>query len=136
MALRLATSARNAAADAVVDLLDAGAGPATIEVRTGSQPATPATGATGTLLVTFTLNDPAFGSASVGVATLSVSPAISAVAVANGTAGWFRAFDSNGAVVLDGACGTAGSELNLTTTTISIGLTVTITSGSYTQPQG
>lgn len=136
MALRLAAASRSAAADAVVDRLDAGSGPATIEVRTGSQPATPATGATGTLLVTFTLNDPAFGSASAGAAALGVSPAVTATGVADGTAGWFRAKDSDGNVVLDGACGTSGAELNLSTTTISTGLSVSITSGSYTQPQG
>lgn len=45
MATRIATSARNAAADAVVDLLDAGAGAGHIEIRTGAQPATPNTAA-------------------------------------------------------------------------------------------
>lgn len=48
MATRISTSARNAAADAVVDLLDAGSGAGYIEIRTGSQPATPNTAATGT----------------------------------------------------------------------------------------
>lgn len=136
MAFRLAAASRSAAADAVVDLLDAGSGAATIEVRTGTQPATPATSATGTLLLTFTLNDPAFGAASSGVASLDVDPSITATGVAAGDAGWFRAKDSNGNVVFDGACATSGSELNLSTITVSIGLVVSITSGSYTQPQG
>lgn len=136
MSLRLAAASRNAAADGVVDRLDGGSGAATIEVRTGSQPATPEDSATGTLLATFTLNDPAFGDAAAGVATLDVSPAISTTGVAAGTAGWFRAKDSAGNVVFDGACGTSGAELNLSTTTISVGLTVSITSGSYTQPMG
>jgi len=43
-------------------------------------------------------------------------------------------FDSTGATVLDGAVGTAGQQLNLNTTTISVGLTVEITSGTLTQP--
>lgn len=136
MTLRLATTARNAAANAVVDSLDAGAGPATIKVYTGSQPATPQTAPTGTLLLTFTLNDPAFGDAATGAATLDVAPALTATGAAAGTAGWFRAADSTGAAVFDGACGTSGAELNLSTTTVSTGLDVTITSGSYTQPQG
>lgn len=135
MALSLGVATANAAADAAVDLVDGGSGPGTIEVRTGGKPATPATGPTGTLLLTFTLNDPAFGSAVNGVAALDVSPDVAATGVAAGTAGWFRVKDSNGVAVLDGACGTSGAELNLSTTTVSIGLEVTITSGSYTQPQ-
>lgn len=136
MAFRLAAGSRSAAADAVVDRLDAGSGPGTIEVRTGAQPASPAAAATGTLLLTFALNDPAFGDAATGVATLDVDPALAATGVAAGDAGWFRAKDSNGTVVFDGACGTSGAELNLSTVTVSVGLVVTITSGSYTQPQG
>lgn len=134
MTLILATTARNAMADACVDLIDAGAGAGTIAVRTGTQPANPQTGATGTLLLTFTLNDPAFGAASNGVATLSVSPTISTTGITDGTAGWFRVFDSNNNPVFDGACGTSGSQLNLSTLTVSTGLTVTITSGTFTQP--
>lgn len=137
MALRLAAGSRSAATDAVVDRLDAGSGPGYIEVRTGSQPATPETTATGTLLVTITLNDTAFGSASAGVAAVSVSPsAPTGTGVAAGTAGWCRAFDSTGAVVFDGSVSTSAADLNLTTTTVSIGLAVSITSGSYTQPMG
>src|SRR5687768_13225294 len=102
MAFRLATTARNAAADGIVDLLDAGAGAATIEIRTGSQPATPNTAATGTLLVTFTMADPAFGAASTGVATAASLPR-TGTGVAAGTAGWARAYDSNAAAVFDGA---------------------------------
>lgn len=134
MTLRLATGSRSAAADAVVDRLDAGSGPATLKIYSGSQPATPATSPTGTLLATVTLNDPAFGSASSGVATLSVSPAVTGTGVADNTAGWFRAADSDGNAVFDGACGTSGAELNLATLTISTGVTVSVTSGSYTQP--
>ena len=49
MATRLATSARNASADGVVDLIDAGPAAGYLEIRTGSQPATANTAATGTL---------------------------------------------------------------------------------------
>lgn len=135
MTLRLAALSRSAAADAVVDRLDGGAGPGTIDVRTGPQPTTPADSATGTLLLTFTLNDPAFAAASAGVTALDVDPALTATGLAAGDAGWFRAKDSDGNVVYDGACGTSGQQLNLSTITVSVGLSVTITSGSYTQPQ-
>jgi len=136
MTLRLAADSRSAAADAVVDRLDAGAAPGTIKVYSGSQPATPATAPTGTLLLTFTLNDPAFAAAATGVSALDIAPDLTATGVAAGDAGWFRAADSDGNTVLDGACGLGGSELNLSTLAVSIGLEVTITSGTYTQPQG
>ena len=74
MATRLPTAARNAACDAVVDLLDAGAGAGTIKIYTGSQPASANDAASGTLLATITLSDPAFGAASTGVATMAGTP--------------------------------------------------------------
>lgn len=135
MATRIPTAARNAACDAVVDLADAGAGAATIEIRTGSQPANANDAATGTLLATLTCADPAFGSASTGVATLAGVP-LSTSGVAAGTAGWFRMKDSTGATVMDGSVGTSGAELNLNTTTISVGVTVQVTSGAVTMPAG
>lgn len=137
MALRITTAARNAAADAVVDLLDAGAGPATIEIRSGSQPASANDAATGTLLATFTLADPAFGAAASGAATLAGVPRTTTGAAA-GTAGWFRAKDSSGNTVVDGAVTATGGggELQLNTTTISVGVNVEITSGTITMPAG
>ncbi|GAA2990703.1 hypothetical protein GCM10017559_08450 [Streptosporangium longisporum] len=137
MATRLPTAARNAAADAVVDLADAGAGAATIEIRTGSQPASANDAASGTLLATFTLADPAFGAASTGVATLAGTPRTT-TGVAAGTAGWFRLKDSTGATVLDGAVTATGGggQLELNTTTISVGVNVEITSGTVTMPAG
>ena len=135
MAFRIPNNVRSAACDAVVDLLDAGAGAATIEVRTGSQPATAGDTATGTVLCTFTLADPAFGAASSGVATMASTPRTTTGSAA-GTAGWFRAKDSTGATVFDGAVGTSGAELNLNTLTISVGVNVEITSGTVTMPGG
>jgi hypothetical protein len=96
--LTLTTAIRNTMTDAIVDSLDAGAGPGTIQIRSGTRPADPATTATGTLLATVTCADPAFGSASSGAATISDPAAVTAVAT--GTATWFRALDSNGGRVL------------------------------------
>lgn len=134
MAWRLSTSARNAAANAIGDLVDAGAGAGTLRIYTGAQPATPNTAVTGTLLATVTLIDPAFGAASTGAKTLTDPPA--ATGVADGTAGWFRIYDSNSNAVLDGACGLSGAELNLSTLTISTGVSVDITGGTVTMPVG
>jgi hypothetical protein len=134
--LRLSTTARNAAADAVVDLLDAGAAAGKIEIRSGSMPATPQTAASGTLLATVTLIDPAAGSAATGVAT--ITDPVSVTGVAAGTAGWARFMDSNNAAVMDTdvtATG-GGGGIELSTTTISVGVAVDLASITYTQPQG
>jgi hypothetical protein len=131
---RLANSARSAACDAVVDLIDAGSGAGTMQIRTGSMPATPNTAATGTLLATVTLADPAFGAASNGVATATDPAAVTGVAA--GTAGYFRVLDSNGNAVMDGdvTATSGGGALELSTTTISVGVTVDITGWTHTQP--
>lgn len=138
MTLSLPTASRNAAADAVVDRLDAGAGAPTIKVYSGSKPASANDAATGTLLVTFTLDGTAaFGAAgatTAGQADLDVSPAISATAAATGTAGWFRAADSDGNTVFDGTAGTTGTDLILNSTSITSGATVNLLSGSVTMP--
>jgi hypothetical protein len=136
MATRLSTAARNAAANAIAALADAGPAAGTIQVRSGAQPATPDDPATGTLLVTFTLADPAFTAAAAGSAALDATPVLTAAGVADGTAGWFRMADSTGAAVLDGTVGTVGQQLNLNTTTIATGVTVEITSGTLTMPVG
>lgn len=137
MTLTLATSARNATADALCNLLDAGAGAGTIKLYSGTRPATPNTALSGnTLLATVTLIDPAFGAAATGVKTLADPAAVTAVAA--GTASFFRAEDSTGAVVMDGrvtATG-GGGDLTLSTTTISVGLSVDITGGTVTMPLG
>lgn len=140
MAIRLPTGVRNAACDAVVDLLDAGTGAGTIEIRTGSQPASANDAATGTLLATVTLADPAFGSAGAatpGVATLAGTPR-TATGAAAGTAGWFRAKDSSGATVLDGSVTVTGGggDLEVNTVTVSVGVSVSITGGTVTMPAG
>lgn len=136
MAARLSTAARNAAANAIAVLADAGPAAGTVEVRTGAQPATPDDPATGTLLATFTLADPAYTAAVAGVCALDATPTLSTTAVADGTAGWFRLLDSTGAAVLDGAVGTVGQQMNLSTVTIGTGATIEITSGNITQPLG
>jgi hypothetical protein len=137
VAIRLPTASRNAACDAVVDRLDAGSGPGKIEIRSGSQPASAGDSATGTLLATVVLADPAFGNAgasSPGQAALVDPGAV--VGVAAGTAGWFRAMDSDSTTVLDGSVTATGGggDLTLATTTISVGLSVDITGGPVTMP--
>jgi hypothetical protein len=134
MATRIADAARNAAADAVVDRIDAGAGAGTLTIKTGTQPADADDAGSGTDLVVITLSDPAYGAASAGAAALSGTP--SGTAIATGTAGWFRVEDSTGANVFDGSVtGTGGGgDLELDNTSIATGQTVTISSLGFSVP--
>lgn len=134
MSIRLATTARNVSADAVVDLIDAGAGAGTVKIYTGSQPADGDTEAAGSLLATVSFADPAFGAASSGVAT-ATDPA-GVTATGTGTAGCFVVEDSDGNNVFNGTVTATGGggDLELATTSISSGVTIDITSFTYTQP--
>lgn len=137
MAMRTVAAVRNTMLSAISAAMDAGAGPATLEVRTGAQPANADAAATGTLLVTFTFEDPSCAAPSAGVMDVDADPDLSAAAVASGTAGWGRVKDSTGATVWDGAVAATGSpEFLITSTTITNGQTVTVTIGSITQPIG
>lgn len=133
MAIRLSTAARNAAADAVVDLVDAGAGAGTLKIYTGAQPANGDTEGSGTLLATVTFADPAFGAASGGTATATDPAAVTAVGT--GTAASFVVEDSTGANVLNGTVSATGGggDLQLSSTSLATGITVDVTSFTYTQ---
>jgi hypothetical protein len=134
MPLRKADSLRNGQAQEVIDRLDAGSGPGKAEIRTGSQPATPATSASGTLLATVTLTDPSGTLGAAGVVNFC-DPA-SVTGVADGTAGWARLMDSDNNVVFDGdVTVTAGSGvLRLSSLSITNGGAVDITGGTWTVP--
>lgn len=133
MATRIPAASRNAAVDAIAALANGG----TIEVRTGSQPATASDAATGTLLATFTLSATAYGAGASGVATLAGTP-ISTTWSASGTAGWYRVKGAGGSTVQDGAAGVAGSgaELILSSTAATSGAPVDLTSHTLTMPAG
>lgn len=134
MTIRFSTACRTAGLDAMCDLADAGAGAATIEIRTGSQPATANTAASGSLLATITCADPAFEAASSGAIDLDANPDLSAVASGTGTAGWARMLDSNGNAIFDGSVGTSGTDYIINSTSITSGQTVTLTLGTITDP--
>jgi hypothetical protein len=134
MTFRVAVAGRNAGLDAALDRANAGAGPGTIKIYSGSQPATADTAETGTLLVTFTLADPAFAAASAGVKDLDADPDLSAAAAATGIAGWARCEDSDGVNVFDGSVGTSASDFIINSTSITSGQTVNLTLGSVTDP--
>lgn len=128
MAITLTTAARNAACDAVVDLIDAGASPGKLKLKSAGD----------TVLCIITLNDPAFGAAATGAAALDVSPALSGTgeaAAGGGTdATKFDFTDSADTVVFSGTVGVGSGELQLDNNSIASGQTVNITGYTHTQP--
>lgn len=140
--LRLSNATRNRLADELDNSINIGASAATIKLYSGTQPATADTALSGnTLLATFTLDDPAFGVAGASVngqIDLAGTPRTTTGAAA-GTATFFR-LESVGAgnigTILDGDVGTSGATLILNTTTISVGVNVSITAGTLTIPTG
>ncbi len=105
----------------------------TLSIYSGTQPTTPETAASGTLLATVTLPASAAMTSNNGVLTAA---AIASVTIAtSGVASWFRWAESGGSVVLaDGSVGTSGSDMNLNSTALSSGATLSITSFTYTVP--
>jgi hypothetical protein len=138
--LRLSNATRSVMANALDDsAINSGDAAATIKLYSGTQPATADTALSGnTLLATFTLDDPAFGSATNGVITLGGTPRTTTGAAA-GTATFFRMESvgtGNIGTIMDGDVGTSGATLILNTTTISVGVDVSITAGTLTVPSG
>ena len=98
---------------------------------TGTQPTNPDTALSGnTLLVTLPLSSTMAPSAGSGVLTLNTIT--SANAVANGTATWGSLVTSGGTRIVDLSCGTSGADINLGTTSITSGLTISITAATIT----
>lgn len=126
MALTLSTTARNAACDAVVDLTDGGttdAGGDLIIMDASSNE-----------LVVITLQNPAFGNAANGTATINGTP-ISAIASATGTATQAKIRDRNNVDIITGlTVGTSGTDVIIENTSITSGQTVNLNSGSITMP--
>ncbi|MFD4258248.1 hypothetical protein ACFWR9_11605 [Streptomyces sp. NPDC058534] len=133
MTVFISGAARNAAADAITALVDAGAAGGKLQIRSGTQPAGPDATATGTLLAEVTLAATAFAASSGGSAALAGTP-LSVTAVADGTATWFRILDSAGVARIDGSVGVSSADLVVNTTTVSTGLDVEITDGTLSIP--
>jgi len=126
MALTHATAARNAAANAVVDLLDAGVTDANgdLVIMTSADVA----------VATLALTNPAFGNAAAGVATANaISDDTNA---AGGTAALFKLQDRDNVEVVRGTVTATGGggDIELSSTNISAGDTVSISSLTYTAP--
>lgn len=131
--LKISTTAVNAQADALSDLLDNGY----LRIYDGTQPANANTAITSqVLLAELRFNATAAPAASGGVLTMN-SIAQDSSANNTGTATWFRALKSDGSTaVFDGSVGTASCDLNLGSTSITSGASVAVTSMTYTVSAG
>jgi hypothetical protein len=133
--VKISNLARSAAADAVVDLIDAGASAGTLLIRTGSAPTNTTDADSGTLLATLTFADPAFGAASNGVATANAITGDASID-ATGTAGHFRIRDSDAECHMQGTVGTSGADINFNSVSFVSGGSADITSLTVTVPAG
>lgn len=120
----LATAARNAACNAVVDLIDAGAAAGALVFRTSGNAE----------VATLPFSDPAFGNASTGVATASAIT--SDTSATGGTTDRATLEDSDANTVITASVGTSGEDINLSSVAIGAGDTVSMTSLTVTVPAG
>lgn len=124
MGITLTTAARNAACDAIVDLVDGGT-----------------TDANGDLVImtsgdvevaTLAMSNPAFGAASTGVATASaISDDTNAT---GGTAALHKIQNRDNTEIWRGTVGSGSGDLDLSSVTIGAGDTVSVSSYTLTVP--
>lgn len=101
--IRIRAEVKNAAGNAIVDMIDEGAiyDNGYFEIWSDPKPTSILLGSTGTLLATLNFSNPAFGDFNDGIA--AANAIAGDLSVDNsGVASWFRIFDRDGVVVLDG----------------------------------
>jgi hypothetical protein len=137
---RISNAAAIVALDALTDLLDVN-GPGTVEIRVGAPPATLLTAASGALLGTLTLAATAFVGATddTDKATASADTITGDTSAdADGTAGYYRAYDGNSLAVVQGDITTTGvgtGDMLLDSTTVTTGDTINITAWDISFPE-
>ena len=120
MTVTLETVARNAACDAVVDLLDGG----TIEFQTAASAE----------VATLTLGTPAFGAASVGVATANAIGSDTSATGGTITKAVFKTSLAAAVFTVTTTITGSGGTIELTSVAIGVGDTVALSSYTHTQP--
>lgn len=142
MTLSIANSSAITMCDAAVDACDAGttAAQATLVIYSGTPPTLVDDALSGnTVLAELDMSNPAFGAAAdAGPGATATAAAISDDTSANatGTATFFRIIDRDATPKIQGAVATSGAELNLNSTAIQSGATVSVTSLTITMPEG
>ena len=134
--MRVADALRNQIADQITARIDAGAGPGTIKIYDGAQPADADDAiTTQTLLATLTFSDPSAPAAVAGVLTFNAITEDSS-ADDSGTASWARAEDSDGnnAIDVDVTASGGGGTIEMNTVDIVAGGPVRISSFTITVP--
>lgn len=127
MALGFVTTVRDAWLTTIVTTIGTSG---KVRIYSGTRPATGGTATT--ILAELALSATA-GTVSGQVLTFSAITQDSS-ADATGTATWFRVLTSANVAVFDGDCGTSGSDMNMSTTSIVATGPVSITSWTITAP--
>lgn len=126
MSVQLSTAVRNGRLNQIESVIGTGA---ILRIFTGSAPADCGTADSGTKLVEMTLPSDWLAAAASG--SKAKSGTWSGTAVADGTAGYFRVYDSTGVTCgIQGTCGVGTGDLQLDSTTITTDDTVAI--GTFT----
>ena len=125
MATTHSTAARDASANAVVDLLDAGTPPGFLVFLTSGD----------VTVCTITMETTAFGASSAGVATMALGGGKTSDGATAGTIAKAEFTNAAGTAVIFCACGTSGSDINIPGgLALATDDTVTVTSLTYTAP--
>lgn len=137
MAVTLPDASRDAMCDALVDLVDIGSAntEGLVRVYDGSRPAVSASVTDQNLLAEFEMADPAYGTSTNGTATLLGTP-LQTTGETNGTATWVRVVDKDEDTIFDGSVGTSDADFIINTVSITTGVAVEITDGSFVMPSG
>ena len=124
MAVNYDSVTQTARMNATLARIDNSAAPATLEIGTAAMAA---------VLVVITLNDPSFSVSGTPAKLTMLGVPKSGTAGASGTAAAARIKDGSGTPIINGlTVGVSGADINLNSTAISNGQTVTVSTGTIT----